>query len=266
MQVPADLLRCPGCRHAFLVAHGAAEVRCTGCAGTYPVGRGVVDLLPGLFSARTLAQAAMEFEPIIRIYESQLWRRSLVATLAFGIGFDQELALIVQAADVRGEASVLDLACGPGIYTRPFAHLARAGLVVGLDLSLPMLRTAARLAEDEHLGNVLFVHGNALDLPFAPERFDAVNCCGALHLFPNVTRALAEVHRVLRPRGRFTVAAFRRPEGIVSSAVNAVRARLAGIDAFTERDLRTRLHRGGFVEAAHHHAGRGWQIMSARRA
>ena len=111
-------------------------------------------------------------------------------------------------------------------------------MVVGLDLSLPMLRTAVRLAREERMSNLLFLHGSALDLPLADDRFDAVNCCGALHLFPDVSRALFEIHRVLVPGGcRFTVAAFRRGEGTISNSINVLRRRFTGVDTFTSGDL-----------------------------
>jgi ubiquinone/menaquinone biosynthesis C-methylase UbiE len=162
---------------------------------------------------------------------------------------------------VSDAATVLDLACGPGIYSRPLARRLPTGTVVGLDLSLPMLRTAVRLAREEGVGNLLFLHGNALDLPFADDRFDAVNCCGALHLFPDVSRALSEVHRVLVPGGRFTVAAFRRGEGTISNQVNVLRRRVTGVDAFTSGELERRLRGAGFDDVGRHHTGRVWQIM-----
>jgi ubiquinone/menaquinone biosynthesis C-methylase UbiE len=57
---------------------------------------------------------------------------------------------------------------------------------------------------------VVLIHGDALDLPFPDERFEAVNCCGALHLFPDVPRSLEEIRRVLTPGGRFATAVYRR--------------------------------------------------------
>jgi SAM-dependent methyltransferase len=205
----------------------------------------------------------MEFEPIVRIYETTLWRRSAWMARALGISFEQELHVISRALAVSGAATVLDLACGPGIYSRPLARCLPAGTVVGLDLSLPMLRTAVRLAREEGVGNLLFLHGSALDLPFADGCFDAVNCCGALHLFPDVPRALSEVRRVLVPGGRFTIATLRRGEGTISDYVNVLRRRVTGVDAFASAELESRLRGASFDEVECHHAGRIWQIVCA---
>jgi ubiquinone/menaquinone biosynthesis C-methylase UbiE len=216
-------------------------------------------------NGRTLAQRAMESEAIVRIYESRLWRRSLIATLALGISFEREQELIGRAARLSPGDTLLDLACGPGIYTRPFARQVAPGLVVGLDLSPAMLRHARRRARAARLANLALVRGDALRLPFAGGRFDVVNCCGALHLFPDADLALREVHRVLKPGGRFTVAAFRRGSGRWATLGSALRRRIMGIDSFTPAELEARLGAAGLGEAECHHAGAQWLIMSARR-
>jgi ubiquinone/menaquinone biosynthesis C-methylase UbiE len=213
----------------------------------------------------SLAQRAMESEAIVRVYESRLWRRSLLATLAFGISFEREQQLIGRAARLSAGDTLLDLACGPGIYTRPFARELARGLVVGLDLSPAMLRYARRRARVAGLENLALIRGDALHLPFADGRFDVVNCCGALHLFPDADLALREVHRVLKPGGRFTVAAFRRGSGRLATLGGALRRCMMGIDSFTPAELQARLGAAGLGEIACHHAGGQWLIMSARR-
>jgi ubiquinone/menaquinone biosynthesis C-methylase UbiE len=208
----------------------------------------------------------MESEAIVRIYESRLWRRSVVAALALGISFEREQQLIGRVAALSPGDTLLDLACGPGIYTRPFARQVAPGLVVGLDLSPAMLAHARRRAGAEGLANVALVRGDALRLPFATGRFDVVNCCGALHLFPDVDLALREVNRMLKPGGRFTVAAFRRGPGPLASLGAALRRRIMGIDSFTPEELRSRLGAAGLSGVTCHFAGGQWLIMSARRA
>jgi ubiquinone/menaquinone biosynthesis C-methylase UbiE len=208
----------------------------------------------------------MESEAVVRVYESRLWRRSLMATLAFGLSFEHEQQLIGHAARLSPGGTLLDLACGPGIYTRPFARQVAPGLVVGLDLSPAMLRHARRLAGAAKLENLALVRGDALRLPFAGGRFDVVNCCGALHLFPDADLALREVHRVLKPGGRFTVAAFRRGSGRCGTLGCALRRHIMGIDSFTPAELQARLGAAGLGEIVCHHAGGQWLIMSARRA
>ena len=215
---------------------------------------------------RSLAQRAMESEAIVGIYESRLWRRSAITALALGISFEREQQLIGRAARLSSGDVLLDLACGPGIYTRPFAREVAPGLVVGLDLSPAMLRHAHRRARGEGLGNLALVRGDALHLPFGAGRFDVVNCCGALHLFPDADQALREVYRVLKPGGRFTVAAFRRGTGPLATLGSTLRRHVMGIDSFTPEEMRSRLGAAGLGAVACHHAGTRWLIMSAQRS
>ena len=207
----------------------------------------------------------MEAGPIVRIYESRWWRRSRLVTWAIGLSFEEEYELILEAAELRGSETVLDLAGGPGIYARPFARRLPQGRVVDLDLSPGMLAYARRRAREEQLGNLFLVRGDAGQLPFAPGLFDVVNCCGALHLFPDVPRTLAEVHRVLRPRGRFTLAAIRQADGRGDEIVRQIRRRVLGVDAFTPDGLGRALDEAGFAGVAVLHARGIWLVMSARK-
>jgi SAM-dependent methyltransferase len=59
-----------------------------------------------------------------------------------------------------------------------------------------------------------FVHGNAEDLPFAVETFDAVVNVESSHCYPHFSRFLAEVARVLRPGGHFLYTDLRPRLGI----------------------------------------------------
>jgi SAM-dependent methyltransferase len=266
MRLKDGLLTCPSCRKGFLaVEDRPALVVCRRCSASCPVHDGVIDLLPGLPHTRSLAQKAMEAGPIVRIYESRLWRRSPLFAAATRIPFDREKELIMSAIDVHGCETVLDLACGTGIYTRPIAASIPEGVAVGLDLSLPMLRHARRRSCTEGLENVLFVRGSALDLPFPDGRLDAVLCCGALHMFPDTSRVLVSVCRILKSGGRFAVAVFRRGDSRVARLRARVRRALYDIASFTFEWLQTRLHDSGFQNIERHHDKGLWLIVSGRK-
>jgi ubiquinone/menaquinone biosynthesis C-methylase UbiE/uncharacterized protein YbaR (Trm112 family) len=267
MQALGSLLRCPNCGRGSLAVGGQHDtsVRCDACSSSYPISDGVIDLLPGVSLPRSLAQRIMEADAVVRIYESRLWRRSAVATSKLGISFEAEQDVILRAANLADGATVLDLACGSGIYTRPFARRVREGTVVGLDLSLPMLRYASRRVTEEGLNNVVLIHGTAMQLPFPPDHFDLVNCCGALHLFPDVPQVLDEVQRVLKRGGCFTVAAVRQRGGRMGRLGAAYRRKIFGVDAFSPAELESRLAGIGFAGVRCHFAKRLWLIMSARK-
>jgi ubiquinone/menaquinone biosynthesis C-methylase UbiE len=262
MQTPPkkELLVCPHCRqNSLTVASDDHRARCAGCASEYPIRDGVIDLLPAYTGKPSVAQRLMESDTVVRIYESRLWRRSFIATRALGISFDREQAMVLAAASPPPNGTVLDLACGPGIYTRALARRVGSGTVVGLDLSLPMLRYAARRARTEGVSNATFVRASALDLPLPAQAFDVVNCCAALHLFPDVPKAVGEVVRVLEPGGRFTAAVFHQPGDA------GARGGDLGVHAFRSGELEGILAGAGFEAVAQLHCSKRWLIVSASK-
>jgi ubiquinone/menaquinone biosynthesis C-methylase UbiE len=74
--------------------------------------------------------------------------------------------------------------------------------VIGLDPSATLL-SMARKAADGRSGAVELVKGSAETIPLADESIDTVVTTWTLCSIPDVTRALAEMRRVLRPDGTF---------------------------------------------------------------
>ncbi|GII93579.1 demethylmenaquinone methyltransferase [Sinosporangium siamense] len=102
---------------------------------------------------------------------------------------------------------VLDLAAGTGTSSLTFTELgARA---IACDFSLGMLRTGAERLGAQ--GEVNFIAGDGLRLPFADDSFDVVTISFGLRNMHDTVAALREMHRVARPGGRLVVAEFSRP-------------------------------------------------------
>ncbi|MFP4475375.1 MAG: methyltransferase domain-containing protein [Desulfatibacillaceae bacterium] len=262
--IPRGLLRCPVCRGADVAVddHGAL---CAAHGRGYPVTEGVPDMAPSLSVERTIAQRTMETPAVVRVYESRLWRRHPLLGLALGVRFDKEIRIILDAARLPEGGTMLDVACGSGIYTRPFARRLREGLVVGLDLSEPMLTRAVRLARRDGLDNAVFIRGNAMELPFFDESFSAVNCCGALHLFPDPGAAVREAARVLRPGGKYTVAMARTPDTALAAPVQWFMDRGVGVHPLSRRELSVLFGEAGLVDVRCHHEKAFWMILSATK-
>jgi SAM-dependent methyltransferase len=265
VQFPENLVRCPKCKSAFCARSDEHSFSCTKCAATYPVSGGVVDLIPELKLERSRAQALMEWPPMVKIYEGRLWRRSFwQGDLLLGISFDREEAIILREAKIEEGSTVLDLACASGIFARTFARIAKQGRVVGLDLSLPMVELATRKAADHGLENLTYLRGTAQELPFEAATFDVVNCCGALHLFPDVSQALQEIGRVLKPGGRFTTATFRRRKGVAGAAHTAGLESI-GVNSHTPDGLKHALSEVGLGDVRVHHDSARWMILSSAK-
>lgn len=102
--------------------------------------------------------------------------------------------------DVRGRR-VLELGCGAAAGARWLA--SRGALAIGLDLSAGMLRHALAGADRSGV-RVPLVQADGLALPFADGSFDLVfTAFGAVPFVSDSVRLMREVHRVLRPGGRW---------------------------------------------------------------
>lgn len=105
---------------------------------------------------------------------------------------------------------LLDVGCGPGTYARRLAERHPGLSAVGIDSSARQLRRAVNQARREGIGNCSFKLGDAMALPVADGTFDAVVASRLLMVLRQPQRALAEIHRVLRP-GAYCFIAEPRP-------------------------------------------------------
>jgi SAM-dependent methyltransferase len=132
---------------------------------------------------------------------------------------------VADAARLRMEDRVLDVACGTGVLSREaVARTGSTGFVAGLDPGSGMLEVARRLAPA-----VEWRQGTAESLPFPDESFDAVVSQFGLMFFEDRRETLREALRVLTPDGRLAVAVWDRlDENPAYAAEVAVVERVAG--------------------------------------
>jgi ubiquinone/menaquinone biosynthesis C-methylase UbiE len=97
----------------------------------------------------------------------------------------------------------IDLACGPGTYTRPLA--ARVRHAIGADLTPAMVEKARAEAARDGIANIEFVCADIYALPFADGVAGIVSCGYAFHHMTEPARAIAEMARVLQPGGRMAL-------------------------------------------------------------
>jgi demethylmenaquinone methyltransferase/2-methoxy-6-polyprenyl-1,4-benzoquinol methylase len=110
-------------------------------------------------------------------------------------------------AAVRPGARVLDVATGTGDLALELAgRVAPGGEVVGSDFSEEMLARARTKAP-----SIRFEWGNALELPYPDDAFDAATVGFGARNFSDLDRGLREMARVVRPGGRVVILEITTP-------------------------------------------------------
>jgi ubiquinone/menaquinone biosynthesis C-methylase UbiE len=107
-----------------------------------------------------------------------------------------------------GEGSVVvDIGCGAGMDLLLAARsVGPRGRAIGIDMTEAMAGRARASARAARLENVEVRLGDAMALPLEDASVDVVISNGVLNLTPDKTVSFGEVHRVLRPGGRFLYA------------------------------------------------------------
>lgn len=112
---------------------------------------------------------------------------------------------------------VLDLAAGTGDSTLAFLKAKKKAKVVALDFCEEMLKRATPKLVDFD-GRFALVQGDALDLPFAPSSFDGAISAFAMRNLSDLSAALEEVFRVLKPGGFFLCLEIYMPPALLRPA------------------------------------------------
>ncbi len=109
---------------------------------------------------------------------------------------------------IPANAKVLEVAPGPGYFCIELAKLGNFQ-ITGLDISKSFVEIAHKNAVEANV-EIDFRQGNASNMPFLDETFDFTFCQAAFKNFSEPVKAIAEMHRVLRPKGKTVIADLRR--------------------------------------------------------
>jgi len=144
-----------------------------------------------------LAPKYDRFNRWVTLNRDEVWRRQTIAALG-----------------ERSGGVVLDLAAGTGDLAC-HAHGAGARFVHVFDISLEMLKLAKTklTSETGRVAHAAFELGSANLLPFRSDSIDGIVSGFAMrNVFHFLDSVLAEMHRVLKPGGRFAILELSRPK------------------------------------------------------
>ncbi|MFD4637103.1 methyltransferase domain-containing protein [Lentzea sp. NPDC058436] len=201
----ADLLTCQRCRSGLVATPGGAQ--CSSCGRAYPDQGGFLDLVPDFAMPTKIGLGPLLLQDPLQVarYEDQTrisYLQVAAANWANQCTQEHEKEYLREHAGADGGPTV-DIACGPGRWTRVLVEKFGADRVIGLDLSLAMLH-----AIHEALPGISLVRASGMDLPFADGSLGGVNCSAALQIMPDAAKVISEFGRVLAPGGTFTLASL----------------------------------------------------------
>lgn len=233
-----EKLACPTCKdtqrgldlHVFRdgndghVADGV--LTCRGCGVFYPIENDLLELVPPAlldpaalpaFLARFSAQlssrgisAPAATSGKADEFSEQLAQRRHFDDFASGAMPDYTKTAFIRAASRRyiniwkgklppGGAWILDIGCGTGISSFPFAD---ANTVVGFDISKKVIAQDIEAAKQRRLhAKTTFFVGDGSFLAFKNGSFNFSQTFGVLHHLPNPPSVVREIQRILAPGG-----------------------------------------------------------------
>jgi demethylmenaquinone methyltransferase/2-methoxy-6-polyprenyl-1,4-benzoquinol methylase len=127
---------------------------------------------------------------------------------AMTAGLDRRWRRETARAAVSPGDRVLDACCGTGDLA--IAALRAGGRVTALDFSERMLERARAKS-----GEIEWVQGDALALPFDEAAFDAATVGFGVRNLDDLEAGLRELRRVLRPGGRIAILEITQPRGLL---------------------------------------------------
>lgn len=211
----------------------------------------------------SLAQRLMQNSVFSVVYQD-LWRPTFTRLFSLGgsstADFDRALMTYLARP---GDRRILDVACGPGNYTKRFArNLTGDGRSVGIDYSPAMLTTAVRT---NSAPRVAYLRADGHSIPFADNTFDTVTCLAALYLIPDPLPVVDELVRVCRPGGDIVVFTSVRTSLSRLPGVGAI-AEFGGYRLFERDEITGRLSDAGVHDVEQTVIGQGQYVIGRKPA
>lgn len=149
----------------------------------------------GHFITRLLELGAGIYDPLLKL---TLDEREFRGTL-------------IQMAELKGNERVLDIGCGTGTLDLTIAEFLNDGYVWGIDISRKMIKQARRKVQRSGC-KIKYQVGSSESLPYKSNVFNVVFSSLIYHhlTYEEKRKTLGEIHRVLKPTGRYVSAEFGR--------------------------------------------------------
>ncbi len=147
---------------------------------------------------------------------------------------------------IQDDWTMLDIGCGGGATLRRLLKRSKNSIVYGIDISEESVVKAIKVNADVIDKQVFVQQGSAAELPYEDRKFDLVTAVETVYFWPNLSRCLQEVHRVLKPSGRFAIMVE------VIDTNSKWTSVVDGMTAYTPEQLKALLDDAGFTQTEIH--------------
>jgi SAM-dependent methyltransferase len=162
----------------------------------------------------------------------------------FSLGCGNPVAL----SDIKEGEVVLDIGSGGGLDVfLTSKKVGRNGRVIGLDMTEQMVEKARKNAIKGNYNNVEFKLGEIEDIPVKDNSIDLVMSNCVINLVPDKEKAYREIHRILKPGGRFVISDLVTEKELDESIINNPEKLVACVGgALTEKGYIGAIKKAGF--------------------
>jgi len=113
-------------------------------------------------------------------------------------------------APLPGDATIVDLGTGPGLFPIELSKLWPQAKIIGVDPSSEMLNIARNNADEAGVSSFDTKVGTAEEIPIESNSVDLVVTQSSLHEWENPQKGLSEIFRVLKPGGSLILKDYNR--------------------------------------------------------
>ncbi|ACI65168.1 predicted protein [Phaeodactylum tricornutum CCAP 1055/1] len=154
--------------------------------------------------------------PVVSAAYERGWRQGFAQAGFPGADDEAQLAMdyfapVMAMSDTK---TLVDMSCATGLFTRRFAKSGKYARVLGCDYSASMLNEAhTRIQANPRLnGNrntqLDLIRLDVGQIPMKNASVDCLHAGAAMHCWPDLPAAAAEIYRVLKPGGRYFATTF----------------------------------------------------------
>lgn len=152
----------------------------------------------------------------------------------------------LKLVNIQDGWTMLDVGCGGGFTIRRLLNRSKDAQVYGIDISEESVAKAKKVNAEVLDKQVFVTQGSAEKLPYENEKFDLVTAVETVYFWSNLPGCLQEVHRVLKPGGKFAILVE------VVDSDSKWTSVVEGMTAYTPEQIKSLLDDAGFTQTEIH--------------